>query len=326
MIATAPYFLELFIYFDDFYVKGGVYSFMKKSLPWYIMLILPVVGMLVFNIYPLIQTTIDSFQNSKNAFIGLVNYNILFSDAEFHQAFGNTIYMAILGVCFNIPIAFCVANMLNNIPVGKNVYKVFFLLPMVLSMVTVGTLFKYLLSADTRGIVNHILGMIGLGPYKFFNDVSSARESVVAMAIWKGLGYNIIVFFAGLQVVPRELFEAAKVDGASEWKQWLHITIPSIKNTFTFVLITSTIAALKRFTEVYAISGEYGSPAGALYTLMLYIYRNSFSTLNYKDLGRASSAAMVLFVLIFVITAINFKLTSGDNTATKQLKKRGRAK
>ena len=295
---------------------------MKKTYQWYLMLAIPIIGMLVFNLYPLLQTLVDSFQNTKNAFIGFINYKILFSDEIFIQSLKNTLYMAVLGVCLNVPFAFIFANMLNNIPVGKNVYKVFFLLPMVLSMITVGTLFKYLLASDESGIVNHLLSYLGLGPYAFFNDPATARESVVLMAVWKGMGYNVILFFAGLQVVPRELYEAAKVDGATEFKQWIHITIPSIKNTFTFVFITSTIAALKRFTDVYAISGEYGTPAGALNTLMLYIYRNSFSTLNYKDLGRASAASIVMFVVIMVITLINLRLTSGDNTATPARKRR----
>lgn len=295
---------------------------MKKTYQWYLMLAIPIIGMLVFNLYPLLQTLVDSFQNTKNAFIGFINYKILFSDEVFIQSLKNTLYMAVLGVCLNVPFAFIFANMLNNIPVGKNVYKVFFLLPMVLSMITVGTLFKYLLASDESGIVNHLLSYLGLGPYAFFNDPATARESVVLMAVWKGMGYNVILFFAGLQVVPRELYEAAKVDGATEFKQWIHITIPSIKNTFTFVFITSTIAALKRFTDVYAISGEYGTPAGALNTLMLYIYRNSFSTLNYKDLGRASAASIVMFVVIMVITLINLRLTSGDNTATPARKRR----
>lgn len=295
---------------------------MKKTYQWYLMLAVPIIGMLVFNLYPLLQTLVDSFQNTKNAFIGFINYKILFSDEVFIQSLKNTLYMAVLGVCLNVPFAFIFANMLNNVPVGKNVYKVFFLLPMVLSMITVGTLFKYLLASDESGIVNHLLSYLGLGPYAFFNDPATARESVVLMAVWKGMGYNVILFFAGLQVVPRELYEAAKVDGATEFKQWIHITIPSIKNTFTFVFITSTIAALKRFTDVYAISGEYGTPAGALNTLMLYIYRNSFSTLNYKDLGRASAASIVMFVVIMVITLINLRLTSGDNTATPARKRR----
>ena len=289
------------------------------------MLLIPIVGMVIFNLYPLFMTLLYSFENMKGTFIGFVNFRILFEDTLFKQSMVNTLYMAILGVCLNVPLAFIFANMLNNIPVGKNVYKVFFLLPMVLSMITVGTLFKYLLAPGKEGIVNNLLMGIGLGPYKFFNDPATSRESLIFMAVWKGIGYNVILFFAGLQVVPRELYEAAKVDGASEFKQWLHITIPGVKNTFTFVINTSTIAALKRFADVYAISGEYGNPAESLTTLMLYIYRNSFSTLNYKDLGRSSAASIIMFVVILVITLINLSLTSSDNTMTsrRMLKRRG---
>ncbi len=296
----------------------------KEYLTWYLLLLIPIVGTLMFNIYPLAQTIIDSLQNTKNTFIGLVNYNILFNDDEFIKAVGNTLYMAVLGVGFNIPIAFVIANMLNNVPVAKNVYKVVFLLPMVMSMITAATLFEYLLAPGEEGIINHLLSYLGVGPYSFFSDPSSSRESLILMVVWKGMGYNVIMFFAGLQAVPRELYEAAKIDGASEIKQWLYITIPSVKGTFAFVLITSTIAALKRFTDVYAISGETGNPAGSLITLMLYVYRYSFSTLNYKDLGRASAASVVLFVIILIITLVNFRLTSKDNKETNIKKVRRR--
>lgn len=298
-------------------------SKIKEYAGWYLLLLIPITGTVLFNVYPLIQTIIDSFQNMKDTFIGGVNYSILWQDEIFRQSVVNTLYMAVLGVCLNVPLAFIIANMLNNIPVAKNVYKVVFLLPMVMSMITVGTLFKYLMMPGEEGILNYILSNLGLGTYKFLNDPAMARESLIAMAVWKGLGYNIIVFFAGLQAVPRELYEAAKIDGAVEWKQWLYITVPSMKSSFTFVIITSTIAALKRFTDVYAISGETGNPAGALNTVMLYIYRNSFSTLNYKDLGRSSAASVILFIIILIITLVNFKLTGNDNTQTK-LPKKGR--
>lgn len=289
----------------------------KEYASWYLLLLIPLAGTVIFNVYPLIQTFIDSFQNMKNVFIGGVNYKILWEDEIFRQSVVNTLYMAVLGVCFNVPIAFIIANMLNNIPIAKNVYKVVFLLPMIMSMITVGTLFKYLMMPGEEGIFNFLLEYIGLGPYDWLNDPAMARESLIVMVVWKGMGYNIILFFAGLQAVPRELYEAAKIDGASEFKQWIYITIPSMKSSFTFVIITSTIAALKRFTDVYAISGETGNPAGALNTIMLYVYRNSFSTLNYKDLGRSSAASIVLFVIILIITLLNFKLTGSDNTETK---------
>ncbi len=286
---------------------------LKNYVSWYILLIIPILGTFIFNIYPLVNTFTDSFQNMKNIFIGTINYDIMFHDTEFRQSIINTLYMAVLGVGFNIPIAFVIANMLNSIPKSKNIFKVVFLLPMIMSMVTVAILFKYIFMPDEDGIANYFLSFFGIAPKGFFNDPGMARESVVTMAIWKGVGYNIIMFFAGLQTVSKELYEAAEIDGANEWKKFSRITIPCMKNTFTYVLITSTISALKRFAEVYAVSGEYGSPSGALNTMMLYIYKKSFSTLNYKDIGLASAASVTLFLIILLITALNYYLTEKEN-------------
>lgn len=286
------------------------FSKARKMLSWYLLLAVPLIGTIVFNIYPLLRTMGTSLENIKGTFIGFTNYKILFGNAEFRKDVINTLYMALLGVGFNVPIAFVIANMLNNIRKGKNIYKVVFLLPMIMSMVTVATLFKYLLMPNESGIVNYLLSYLGISPKLWLNDAASARESLVAMAIWKGIGYNIILFFAGLQGVSKELYEAADIDGANEWNKWIYITIPCVKNTFVFVLITSSIAALKRFTEVYAISGETGNPAGALGTIMLFIYKNSFSTLNYKDEGQAAAASVTLFLIILVVTLINYIVTN----------------
>lgn len=148
----------------------------KEYASWYLLLLIPLAGTVIFNVYPLIQTFIDSFQNMKNVFIGGVNYKILWEDEIFRQSVVNTLYMAVLGVCFNVPIAFIIANMLNNIPIAKNVYKVVFLLPMIMSMITVGTLFKYLMMPGEEGIFNFLLEYIGLGPYDWLNDPAMARE------------------------------------------------------------------------------------------------------------------------------------------------------
>ncbi len=174
---------------------------LKNYISWYTLLIIPILGTFIFNIYPLVNTFTDSFQNMKNIFIGTVNYDIMFQDAEFRQSIINTLYMAVLGVGFNIPIAFVIANMLNSIPKSKNIFKVVFLLPMIMSMVTVAILFKYIFMPDEDGIANYFLSLVGIRPKGFFNDPDMARESFVTMAIWKSVGYNIIMFFAGLQTV-----------------------------------------------------------------------------------------------------------------------------
>lgn len=288
---------------------------------WYLLLLIPLAGTVLFNIYPLIKTMVDSTLNMQKNFIGLTNYSILFSDAEFKQSIVNTLYMGVLDVVINIPLAFILANMLNNITKGQNVYKVFLILPMITSIVTVAILFKFIFSADPASMANYVLSLFGIEPLSWFSDINTSRESVVMMSIWKHLGFNVILFFAGLQTIPTELYEAAKIDGANERQRWLYITIPSMRNTFIFVYLTSCIAALKNFAEVYAVSGEYGDPGGSLYTIILYIYRKSFSTLFSKDTGLASAASVVLFLLILVITVVNYLLTENSGRIRSFLRK-----
>lgn len=295
----------------------------KRYISWYLLLLIPMVGTLVFNFYPLIQTMVTSLQNMNGKFIGFTNYRIMFASSEFKQTVINTLYMAVLGVAFNIPLAFIIASLLNNIDRGKGIYRVIFLLPMVMSMVTVVTLFKYLMLPNEEGVFNYIIGILGFEPSLWLNGTGTARESVVFIAVWKGIGYNVILFFAGLQGIPADMYEAAEIDGANSFKKWLYITIPASKSTFTFVLITSTIAALKRFTEVYAVSMETGNPAGRLETLLLYIYKNSFSTLNYKDEGLAGAASVVLFLIILAATLVNSHLTKEKEVSADKPKRRG---
>ena len=295
----------------------------KRYISWYLLLLIPMVGTLVFNFYPLIQTMVTSLQNMNGKFIGFTNYRIMFASSEFKQTVINTLYMAVLGVAFNIPLAFIIASLLNNIGRGKGIYRVIFLLPMVMSMVTVVTLFKYLMLPNEEGVFNYIIGILGFEPSLWLNGTGTARESVVFIAVWKGIGYNVILFFAGLQGIPADMYEAAEIDGANSFKKWLYITIPASKSTFTFVLITSTIAALKRFTEVYAVSMETGNPAGRLESLLLYIYKNSFSTLNYKDEGLAGAASVVLFLIILAATLVNSHLTKEKEVSADKPKRRG---
>lgn len=296
----------------------------RRYMSWYGLLLITLIGTAVFNFYPLVETFITSLQNMKGNFIGLTNYQILFSSSEFQQSVINTLYMAVLGVGLNVPLAFIVASLLNSIGRGKGTFRVIFLFPMVMSMVTVVTLFKYLMMPTEEGVFNYLLSKVGLGPYMWLSSGDTARECVVLIAVWKGIGYNIILFFAGLQSISRDMYEAADIDGAGKFQQWWYITIPMSKSSFTFVLMTSMIAALKRFTEVYAVSGETGNPSGKLETLMLYIYKNSFSTLNYKDEGLAASASVVLFLIILIVTIINQYLgRDKDEARARKLAKKG---
>ncbi len=297
--------------------------FMKRYGGWYAMVAVPLIGTLVFNLYPMLVTIYNSTCNTAGAFIGTINYGILFRDSEFHDALVNTLYMGLLGVGISIPVAFMLAYMLNRIPRGRNVFKVLFLLPMIISIVAVAMLFKHIFNPDPASIANYVLGLFGLKPMEWFASTATARETVILMTLWKNVGYSVILFYAGLQTLPMELYEAADIDGANEWDKLRSITVPCMRNILIFVYITNTIGALRRFADVYAVSSEYGYPANKLITIMLYVYRKSFSTLFYKDTGVASAASTVLFALILVITALNWKLTGESNDLTRSSRRKG---
>ena len=179
-------------------------------------------------------------------------------------------------------------------------------------------LFLFILSAHPNGVANSLLRFFGMNPRGFFNDPKMSRETVVFMSLWKNVGYNVILFFAGLQTLPREYYEAAQIDGANEFQQWYRITIPCMRNIFTFVYITTSIGVLRRFGDVYAISSEMGAPGGTLFTIMIYIFRKTFSTKWVKDVGRGSAASMILFLLIITITIINLLITESDEKGEKK--------
>lgn len=286
---------------------------LRREWSWYLFIIIPVVGVVVFNFYPLFETVLLSMKNARGGFIGLINYEILFSDKEFIVSIKNTVYMGILGILLNLPLAFLLAVMLNRIVRFQSFFKVMFLLPMIMSIVSVALIFKFIFSPEPAGVMNYFLGLFGIPPQKWFAIPAQARETVVLMSVWKSIGYNVILFFAGLQSVPTEYYEAASIDGANEaYKIW-YVTIPCMKNTMIFVYITTAINVLKRFADVYAISQEYGYPGNSLITMILYIYRKSFSTLFFKDLGVGTAAATILFLIIMAITAINFVLTERED-------------
>jgi len=291
---------------------------LKREWSWYLFILIPVFGVIMLNFYPLLRTLVMSFQNNKGTFIRTVNYEILFTDPQFILSIKNTVYMGILGILLNLPLAFVMAVMLNRIDFGQSFFKVLFLLPLIMSMVSVAYIFKFIFNADPGGIMNYFIGLFHIPPQRWLTSPDMARESVVLMHLWRGMGYNVILFFAGLQSVPAEYYEAASIDGANEAHKIWYITLPCMKNTLTFVYITTSINLLKRFTDVYAIGRELGDPGGSLMTIILYIYRKSFSTTFSKDLGVGSAASIVLFIIILCLTAINFSLTERADTGVSR--------
>ncbi len=273
-----------------------------------------VLGIIVFVLYPVIESLRLSFYSTNyitQTWVGLDNYKTILKDPDFVGALYNTVYMGVLGLLLNIPGAFIIASMINACRWGKNYFKSAIYIPNITSVVAASTIFLSLFYPTDIGAINYILKkLFGIGPFGWFIDARIARVTVVIMSTWQSIGYNTLIFLAGLQSVPRELYEAAEVDGATALKRWRYITIPSMKPIFVFVFITGVIGAMQRFGDVWMIGGNTGQPGGTLRTVVLYIYAIGFQGMRF---GLASAAAYILFFIIFALTLINVRLIKWDS-------------
>lgn len=266
-----------------------------------------VIGVLVFAIYPMIGALILSFKKSAASFggewIGLANYKYVLTDSIFWNSLYNTAYMGVLSVGLGVSLSFILATLIHNVPWLKwrNFFKGVYFLPNVVSLVATSILFQFIFNPGEGGILNFALGWVGIEPVGWFTDPSVSRFSIVLMTLWGMLGYNTIIFIAALTSVPQDIYEAAEVDGANWFKKWFYITVPYLKPIILFMIIISTIGAMKRFTDVWLIGGTAGNPAGSLMTVVLYIYRNAFLS---NQMGIATAASYILFMVILVLTVI----------------------
>lgn len=282
---------------------------LRKDLPGYVFMLPTLAALTAFTLYPLVDTAWLSLTNSNGtsgSFIGLQNYQSIFSDSAFWRALWNTLYMGVLTLVIGVPLSLVVATLINAVGRLSAVYKALYFSPNVTSAIATAVAFGYLFYPTSDGWVNSALGLVGIHPIEWLSDPSVARFSLAMLAVWHGLGYTTLIWLAGLQAVPNELHEAAMTDGASAFQRWRHITIPGLRPVTFFIIVIQTIAMFQQFSEVYQIGGSDGQPGGVLSTLMIYIYRTGF---NVFDFGRASAATMALFVIILVATLFNFSLS-----------------
>nr|WP_147675217.1 sugar ABC transporter permease [Numidum massiliense] len=262
------------------------------------------IGVFVFALYPMVAALLLSFQNTNGVtgtWVGLDNYKLVLADEVFWKSMYNTMYMGVFSVALGIALSFILATLINSLPWNrcKNFFKSVFFLPNVVSAVATSILFSFLFYPEEGGLLNYALGLIGIEPIGWFIDPRFSKNSIVMMSLWGALGYNTIIFFAALQSVPRNLYEAAEVDGAGGVKKWWYITIPYLRPIFLFMVVIGIIGAMKRFTDVWLIGGTAGNPSGTLMTAVLYIYRNAFLS---SEMGIATAASYLLFFIILILT------------------------
>lgn len=275
-----------------------------SDLKWGLLLSAPtIIGLLVLNIWPFIQTVYLSFTNAKRFgsyhLIGLSNYTRMFGSSEFWQATWNSIYFCILTVPIGIALALLLAVALNSKIKGKVVFRAIYFLPMVVAPVAVAMVWNWMFNAQ-YGIINQLLGGAQIN---WLTDPHLAIISCAIVSIWSAIGYDAVLLLAGLQNVPKSLYEAAGLDGASRVQQFFHITLPMVSPTLFMVVIMRLMSALKVYDIVYMMVSQTNPALLDTQTLMYLFYRESF-TIGNKGYG--SAIAVWTVFLIGIVTIVQF--------------------
>jgi multiple sugar transport system permease protein len=258
---------------------------------------LPVLGALLlsftdFDLYALADRSVLRF-------IGIGNYLSLFQNPDFGRALRNTFYYGLVGGPLSIAASLGAALLVNaKLAPLKGFFRSVYFAPYVTTLVAAAVIWRYLL--HTRyGLVNYGLGGLGIGPVDWLGDARWALPAIILMSIWKSFGYNMVIFVAGLQSIPEELYEAAELDGAGRWRRFRHVTLPMLAPTLGFVTIITLIGYFQLFAEPYVMT--QGGPLRSTTSLVLLMYEEGF---RWWRMGMAAAVAFVLFGIVLIGTAI----------------------
>lgn len=264
-----------------------------------------------FVLYPMLHAIMASLTDynmiTESRFVGADNYRMLLQDPFFWNSLKNTLLYLLVVVPVLVIAPIFLALLVNRSLPGIKLFRAVFYLPVITSLVVTGLIWKWVY--EEQGILNYFLLSTGItdDPVAFLTDPANALFSVMAVTVWTGLGYYMVIYLAGLQSIPRHLYEAAEVEGVSKWRQTLFITIPLLKPSIAVVAVMSSIAAMKVFEEVYVIT--QGGPLDSTKTLVYFIYQSAFEEF---EMGYAAAAGVVLFLLTLVLSLANLFLLRKD--------------
>jgi multiple sugar transport system permease protein len=270
----------------------------------------------IFMAFPIVAALVLSFTSFGlrdlqsplgTSFIGLQNYLDLFSDAKFWRSLSNTVYFVVAGVPLTLVIGLAIATALSRgISRFRTAFRVGYYLPVITSIVAIAVVWRFLLNPD-NGLINMALQGIGIEGPAWLADPVLAMPSIIAMAVWRNVGFAMVVFVAGLQAIPVVLYEAAAIDGAGRWQAFRHVTLPMLRPTILFMLVITTIGYLQLFEEPFVMTG--GGPLDATLSVTMYMYQQGFGFFNQ---GYASAIAYVLFVIVAAVAFLQFKFLRSD--------------
>jgi len=274
----------------------------RNEFIWGWMFILPtVIGLIVLNIIPIFRTIYQSFFKTGdfgkgNTFIGLANYEKLIKDSEVWQSLWNTIKYAIVEVPFSIGIALVIAVLLNQKIRGRSIYRTIFFLPMIAAPAAIAMVWRWLFNSQF-GLLNNLFDV----KIAWISDPKIAIYSIAVIGIWSVVGYNIVIFLAGLQEIPRDYYEASEIDGASGISQFFNITLPLLSPSIFFVSVTRIIAAFQVFDLIFMVMEKSNPAIDKTQSLVYLFYQYSFT---YGNKGYGATIAVLLLGTILCVTSI----------------------
>ena len=276
-----------------------------------IFVLMPMILFLAFAVYPMIYASylsLTDFSFTKApSFVGFANFSRLIGDDIFRTAFINTTIYTFGVVPTSMVLALFLALLLNQKIRGITLFRIAFYMPVLTSSIVSGMIWLWMY-APGAGIINQLFESVGLPPQRWLFDPNLALISVMIMAIWKNLGYTMVIFLAALQGIPIHLYEASDIDGANFRNKLWSITLPLLKPATFFVFVTSIISAFQVFGSVFVMTK--GGPGYATTTIVHQIYLNGF---RYLRMGYASAEAVILFVVIFALSLINWRFLRSDD-------------
>lgn len=270
-------------------------------------------GLAIFRVYPIALAVIESLFTTvrgETSFAGLENYTSLFADRTFWQSLWVTLWFNLIINPLQVALALLLALMFVEKRRGIGFYRFLFLIPIGVSLPTAVIIWRIMLLPD--GLVNGLIGLIGVEPVRFLTSPSFALYSIVAIATWKGISYWLIFIVGGLQNISPEIYEAARLEGASPWQRLRLITLPLLKPTLLFVLVADVTINFLLFAPVFMIT--QGGPRGSTNVLMYEAYKSGFV---FGDMGRAMAIVVCLVAILLVIVALQFRLLSGSSAKGK---------
>lgn len=286
--------------------RKGLNMEQKRNLTGWAFLLPAALLIFVFCFYPMVQALILSFQKGTGSAVqpaGFANYARILKDATFQQCLFNTIFYFVIQVPIMLTLALILAQLLNSPDIkGKGIYRTMIFLPCATSLVSYSMIFKSLFAND--GLVNRVLSTVGIPTVDWFQNAWAARWVIVIALIWRWTGYNMVFYLAGLQNIDYSIYEAARIDGASPFQQFVHLTIPLLKPTILLTAIMSTSGTLQLFDE--SVNLTAGGPGKATMTLTHYIYNISF--VETPKFNYAAALSVFILVVVAVLSAIQMKV------------------